>query len=318
MRGKLADLRGQTLAIDAPCVLHRLWARWARESRYKLTRADTVLDGAWRAFVVREVGTLFSALNMVGCRTILVNEGAAPFNKRRVIQRRQVYREAVRRRADRVLLQTEPKSCSPAESDDEGWILVAPRKRRSEHRASDAVSMRRAVRRYNASIPPSQHDYRLMNEIASLYGATTIAGLSEAETVCAALVRFGLADLTMSNDTDAIVYVGGVRIICDLFLDEGGYEYVDRARLVSHLGARSEEEFVRALVCCGTDYNAPLRPGLTPTTALEEVRMIQRVPASHQEVVDMYLFTRPGDEKWPERLRKALRRSLGGKKPCPV
>lgn len=323
-RGDLADLGGRTLAIDAPCIVHRLWSRWARESRFKLCRVDASSDAEWRAFISREMSLMFKGLRDVGCRAILVNEGAAPHNKRRAIQRRQLYRESVRRRADRVLgILGESDEVDPAilhelrdltlsdrgaaESPEDDWTLVVAQRRRRNFRDRAAL-IRRAVRRYNSSISPSHRDYRLMNEIAQRYGAATLSGICEAETVCASLVFQGLADVAMSNDTDAIVYMGGSRVVCEIFPETGEYEYVDRDLIIEHLGALSEEEFIRALIFCGTDYNSPLRPGLDPRSALDELRRrgdsLKSPP--FQDVFAMYTFTRPGDELWFEKLRKML------------
>lgn len=371
-RGKLKELAGSTIAIDAPCMINKLRLRWvsdfskslkignSTESRDRLLKVfkDGDWKKDWRSYLTKELSHTFRALHAVGCRTILVNEGLPPISKRRVIIRRQAYRDSTRLKFTRVIedirgydetgyvgedlydewrlvgnihrpgISTEAPDSRGSPSQDVEiskaagqrarisggaaknittetwdpnqltsgageWITVTRRKHRSwstrpDYNDVDPTSigdmvisskertaiLKRALKRYNASIPPDQGDYRLMNKIAVCYGGRVMSGGCEAETLCAALVTYGVADLTMSCDTDALVYFGGKKVLFDISPNSGSYTYFDRTTFKQFLRVNSEVEFLTALVMCGTDYNMPVKIGINPLLAVNQLRTV--------------------------------------------
>lgn len=276
----LENLRGVRLAIDAPCIIHKLWSHWMRMPTKRST---------WRDFLRERLSIIFAKLRSVGCLPIIVNEGETPKYKQWTVSRRRAYRDSVRRRAMEMM--GAPASSSdasaPHHAADDGageWTHVAPRRRRIK-----------GMKLFNSCARPSMSDYETVNKTAFDHGITVSMGLGEAETVCASLVYHDLADVVMSNDTDALAYLGGKRVVLEFSPNLENYRYVDRLELIRHVGSKCERDFIKALVYCGTDYNQPLHPGINPIKATAILYGDEDGPVSslYEEVFKVYTFEAP-------------------------
>lgn len=132
--------------------------------------------------------------------------------------------------------------------------------------------LRFTMDKYHSTMLPNSVDYKQMCKIAQQHDAINLTAKYEAETTCAALVEKGYATYVMSSDTDSIVYRGGERIIYEISLKNSAYYYYDREQFMIDMDAKCEDEFICSLICCGTDYNSPIKPGTTPLSALQHLR----------------------------------------------
>ncbi|KAJ1818154.1 hypothetical protein LPJ60_004469 [Coemansia sp. RSA 2675] len=123
---------------------------------------------------------------------------------------------------------------------------------------------------------------RLLDSLG--YATHTAEGLVESESLCAALVRQGVADAACSEDLDVLAF-GGRRLLRGFFTPADDMMLIDADIALSELGI-TRESFVDLCILCGTDFSATLEK-VGPITALKLIRQfgsIERILESDPEL----------------------------------
>ncbi|KAJ2491667.1 hypothetical protein IWW37_002117 [Coemansia sp. RSA 2050] len=121
------------------------------------------------------------------------------------------------------------------------------------------------------SLTPAHIDEcrRLLDSLG--YATHTADGHIESESLCAALVRQGVADAACSEDLDVLAF-GGQRLLRGFFTPADEMMLIDADIAQSELGI-TRESFVDLCILCGTDFSATLEK-VGPITALKLIRQL--------------------------------------------
>ncbi|CAG8710080.1 8970_t:CDS:1, partial [Racocetra fulgida] len=91
----------------------------------------------------------------------------------------------------------------------------------------------------------------------------------EAEALCASLTTHGLADASVSDDTDTILYGDGP-VVRQFLTKQNPIQEVSPVKIRELLNL-SRDEFIDLCILCGTDFSGTIR-GIGPVKALEMIR----------------------------------------------
>lgn len=120
----------------------------------------------------------------------------------------------------------------------------------------------------------SNDHVNILKEILTMLGIVYLHSVEEADPLCAALVKNGIAQCCLSNDTDMLVHGCPVTYQNFMFHTNNVTEF----RLDDILKELkiNYDQFVDMSILMGTDYNKPLS-GIKPEIALEAIQQYQTI-----------------------------------------
>jgi flap endonuclease-1 len=124
------------------------------------------------------------------------------------------------------------------------------------------------------SITITKRHIELFKKTLTMLGITYIQCKGEADPLCAALVKQGIAKFCLSNDNDLLAH--GCNITCQNFRFSNNYVTVyELSDILNHLNI-DYHQFVDMCIMLGTDYNRSIF-GITPDIALECVKKYKNI-----------------------------------------
>lgn len=124
------------------------------------------------------------------------------------------------------------------------------------------------------SITITKHHIELFKKTLTMLGITYIQCKGEADPLCAALVKQGIAKFCLSNDNDLLAH--GCNITCQNFRFSNNHVTVYQLKdILNHLNI-NYDQFVDLCIMLGTDYNRAIF-GITPDIALECVQRYNNI-----------------------------------------
>lgn len=125
------------------------------------------------------------------------------------------------------------------------------------------VEMQKLIKK---SITITRHHIELFKRTLTMLGIVYIHCKGEADPLCAALVKQGVAKFCLSNDNDLLAH--GCSITCQNFRFSNNHVTVYQLKDILENLNINYEQFVDLCILLGTDYNRPLF-GITPDIAYD-------------------------------------------------
>jgi flap endonuclease-1 len=115
---------------------------------------------------------------------------------------------------------------------------------------------------------------KLFKETLTMLGVAYIQCKEEADPICAALVKQGIAKFCLSNDNDMLAY--GCNVTCKNFRFINNHVTVYYLEQILERFNVNYDQFVDMCIMLGTDYNKPIF-GITPSIALECIQKYNNI-----------------------------------------
>jgi 5'-3' exonuclease len=194
-----------------------------------------------------------------GVKPIFVFDGVAVPQKDAVKQVRTERRMASERKLNTVLYpepQPEDQSMFPVEE----VVPVMP-----DTPAGTIITHEQYIEAYiraekMCNVPPSKDYKDMLSEMFQVLSVQYYHALNEADTLCAQLVRSGIAHAVVSQDSDQIAYC--TRMIIKKLFDDAGtifMTYTGASVISTALGFPSMSHLTAFCVLCGCDYSENIR-----------------------------------------------------------
>lgn len=248
----ISELEGKTIAFDLPCLAYRFWHR-ATNQRYGCTRSN--VDSSVKSFV--------RSMAQFGIKTLFVAEGYAPDHKRDTLLKRQQMRQQMvcRVNVGNDMLREYENTGVVSEALSSEWRSISNNDNNSKKYDlqperpfdSDIYKNILKARSIRASVN-NDIDFKYVTERLRDEGATVINSPTEAETMCGAIVKCGLADMVYTRDYDMLAYKGITTVIFNLSTYRQTYTSINVPKLLNRMGL-SHDQFVDFCIASGTDYN---------------------------------------------------------------
>jgi DNA excision repair protein ERCC-5 len=144
-------------------------------------------------------------------------------------------------------------------------------------------------------------------QLLSLFGLPYITAPMEAEAQCAELVRLGLVDGIVTDDSDVFLF-GGTRVYKNMFNQAKLVECYLSPDLEAEFGL-NRERLISIAQLLGSDYTEGL-PGVGPVTALEILSEFDDLAAFRDWWTAVQTGTQRGDNDMPSSFRKKFRKNI--------
>lgn len=263
---ELSQYAGKRFAIDTSIYMYRFM--------YAL-KLSKIPDGSPVEGFIRQAAALVNS----GITPLYVFDGKPPEEKRGTIKDRVERKEKT---VDKITeLNVIKKSLS--EKRDAGEVVDKPvvcTAGRSYSTVTEVQSEINKLDRRVLNVKPSH--FEECKELFRLMGIPYIVACGEAEGLCARLVKEGLVDAAVSEDTD--LYPSGASVIIkDLNPDKAKVTVCNLAELLEKLDI-TYEQLVDICILCGCDYLKCNIRGIGPKRAydfIKELGSIETVIAVH-------------------------------------
>lgn len=263
---ELSQFAGKRFAIDTSIYMYRFM--------YAL-KLNKIPDASPVEGFIRQAAALINS----GIIPLYVFDGKPPKEKRDTIKDRIERKEKTVSKIDE--LQDIKKSLS--EKRDSGEVADKPyvcTAGRSYSTVAEVQSEINKLDRRVLNVKP--HYFEECKELFNLMGIPYIVACGEAEGLCARLVKEGLVDAAVSEDTD-LYPSGSPMIIKDLNPDKGTITVCNLEELLVKLDV-TYEQLVDICILCGCDYLKCNIRGIGPKRAydfIKELGSIETVIAVH-------------------------------------
>lgn len=265
-----SDFKGQTWAIDASIFCYR----FSYNSQIK--RTNPHIDGFYQ---------LFYRLLKHGIRPVIVFDGKVPDEKQHTIDVRTKQKQ---KQLDKITLlrnelieligqtkeniQIDDIQIDDIQIDDIPTykqlehISIQYRETDKEYEITNKIKCLNKLIKNIIDFPPGI--YEDIRHLCDLMNVPFIRAQGEADVLCAQLYQNGQVQAIMSEDSDILLYGGGILI--RKFSWTSNIEVLDLKLILQSLGI-SHDQFIDLAILSGTDYTISTIGGLGYTTALEYI-----------------------------------------------
>lgn len=253
-----SDFKGQTWAIDASIFCYR----FSYNSQNK--RSNPHIDGFYQ---------LFYRLLKHGIRPVIVFDGEVPDEKQYTIDTRikqkQKQLDKITQLRNELLDKIKDDKLQLDEIPTNQQLNHISSQYRGTDKEDEVINIIKCLNKIIKNVinfPPGIYeDIRLLCDLMSV---PFIRAQGEADVLCAQLYQDGQVQAIMSEDSDILLYGGGILIRKFNWTDK--IEVLDLKLILKSLGI-SHDQFIDFAILSGTDYTISTIGGLGYATALEYI-----------------------------------------------